>query len=280
MPSRKDGNATGFGEARAEWGDLREEQQVAAVTGFSDRLRQIIGAEPIASFARRVGERGSLISKYLDGVEPGISRASKIAEAAGVSLDWLIRGDDTLAATPAADFATRIATKPDTVMVEPPRLVTKRLSDGLSSFVGHPMRDRLALRADYALDLVGSESRGARATPDALETLALFEVVGEDMAPTLNSGDYALVDLSGYALEPLRAHGARERDRPIDGGFIYVVNFGVARRPPALHRLNWTQAGTLRLTSDHPSVADIDLDEEQTEKLEILGRVIWRCGPP
>lgn len=60
--------------------------------GLIDRIRAAIGDEPVAAFARRCGFGESLLRKYLQGSEPSASNLAKIADAAGVTVDWLATG--------------------------------------------------------------------------------------------------------------------------------------------------------------------------------------------
>ena len=56
---------------------------------LSERIRLAIGDEPVAAFARRCGFGESLLRKYLQGSEPSATNLAKIADAAGVTVDWL-----------------------------------------------------------------------------------------------------------------------------------------------------------------------------------------------
>lgn len=59
---------------------------------FAQRLRELIGEQSVAAFARKVGLGEALIRKYLNGAEPSLSRANQIARAANCSLEWLATG--------------------------------------------------------------------------------------------------------------------------------------------------------------------------------------------
>ena len=59
---------------------------------LSERIRLAIGDEPVAAFARRCGFGESLLRKYLQGSEPSATNLAKIADAAGVTVDWLATG--------------------------------------------------------------------------------------------------------------------------------------------------------------------------------------------
>jgi len=60
---------------------------------FPSRLRGCIIDESVASFARRCGFSEGLIRAYLKGEkQPGMERLVKIADASGVTVDWLATG--------------------------------------------------------------------------------------------------------------------------------------------------------------------------------------------
>lgn len=60
---------------------------------FPARLRECIGDEPVASFARRCGFSEGLIRSYLkDDKRPGMDKLVRMADAAGVTVDWLATG--------------------------------------------------------------------------------------------------------------------------------------------------------------------------------------------
>ncbi len=62
------------------------------MTDLINRMRECIGEEPVAAFARKCGIGESLMRKYLSGSEPSASNLSRIADVAGVTLDWLATG--------------------------------------------------------------------------------------------------------------------------------------------------------------------------------------------
>ena len=70
---------------------------------LKDRLREAIGDESQASFARRAGVAESVFRKYLAGAQPSTDRLVAIADAAGVNIAWLAagRGPKKGSATPA-----------------------------------------------------------------------------------------------------------------------------------------------------------------------------------
>lgn len=76
--------------------------------GFAQRAKEAIFPEKITAFATRIGMQHGTVSKVLNvrgSMAPRLDIAAKIAEGAGVSLDWLVwgRGDG-----PSADAIIRI----------------------------------------------------------------------------------------------------------------------------------------------------------------------------
>lgn len=59
---------------------------------LSGRLRSAIGDEAKLSFARRADVAESVLRKYLNGAMPSTDRLVRLADAAGVSIEWLATG--------------------------------------------------------------------------------------------------------------------------------------------------------------------------------------------
>ena len=67
---------------------------------FSERIRTLIGAEPVSAFARRVGLKQAAVDRYVKGVRaPAADALVALANSCSVSSDWLLG----LAATPAGE---------------------------------------------------------------------------------------------------------------------------------------------------------------------------------
>ena len=61
-------------------------------TGLALRLRECICDETVSAFARRCRLPEATIRSYLDGKKPVFDKLVKIADAAGVTVDWLATG--------------------------------------------------------------------------------------------------------------------------------------------------------------------------------------------
>jgi len=113
---------------------------------------------------------------------------------------------------------------------------------------GEEVEDLLAFKRDWI-------ARELRSSP---EKLVLIHVQGESMAPTLSPGDVILVE---------REPGTR----PGDG--IYVLRMGEAL---LVKRLQFLPDGVLRVCSDNEAYAPFTTNlREESEGLEIIGRVVW-----
>ncbi len=69
-------------------------------SGFAARLSELIGSESRAKFASRTGISEGVIRRYESGSQPGLINLLKIAEAAGVTVNWLATGEGEKMALP------------------------------------------------------------------------------------------------------------------------------------------------------------------------------------
>lgn len=106
--------------------------------------------------------------------------------------------------------------------------------------------DYLAFRKDWVSRIGLSNHR-----------LALIEVHGDSMEPTLKNSDLVLVDL-------------RTPEDPVDG--IYVIQH---RGNLFVKRLQYCINGDVSIRSDNPAYMPEDLKSEDAERLTIIGRVAW-----
>jgi lambda repressor-like predicted transcriptional regulator len=58
------------------------------------RMMSLIGDEPLASVSHRTGIPRTTLSSILEGTIPRADRAVKIAKALGVTVEWLVTGDE------------------------------------------------------------------------------------------------------------------------------------------------------------------------------------------
>jgi transcriptional regulator with XRE-family HTH domain len=66
-----------------------------ALEAFRLRLVSLIGKGTVSAFARQCGITDSLMRKYLEGGEPGLTKLVAIANGANVSIEWLATGHES-----------------------------------------------------------------------------------------------------------------------------------------------------------------------------------------
>jgi transcriptional regulator with XRE-family HTH domain len=80
---------------------------------LASRIKTVIGAESARSFAQRAGVSPSTLRSIMQGHRPNVDNLIAIADAAGVSLDWLAKGSGAIppsvAANPAASTGSPAA---------------------------------------------------------------------------------------------------------------------------------------------------------------------------
>ncbi len=212
------------------------------VEDFTTRLELIMRQfGSVAELARAIGVSDNAIYKWLAGRgQPSLPSVVAIARAAGVSVEWLATGRESIA---RAGGPVSIAAAGDYAFM--PRGEIR---------VGGRRGTRM--RSSLIVDVLafGAGWLEHRLAADA-ERLMLLEVSGDSMAPTLREGDLVLADL-------------RETRARIDG--VYVLreqNDLVVKR---LQRQRFGAALTIR--SDNPAYQPIAVSPGG---VSIVGRVIW-----
>lgn len=146
-------------------------------SAFRDRLEAALGRTSQAVVAKRADVSTSVLGKYLQGSEPGLFKAARLARALGINLEWLATGKGSPNAAVAG-------------YVDVP-VYDVRLAAGAASFsegaqvIGH---------IPFDLELLRSLGRS-----DA-DGLAVFEGDGDSMVPTIPDGSRVLVDLKDTRL--------------------------------------------------------------------------------
>lgn len=90
------------------------------------------------------------------------------------------------------------------------------------------------------------------------KSLALIDVAGDSMSPTINDGDLILLDTRP---EHVRAEG------------IYVINLAGAL---LVKRLRMRLSGAVDVVSDNERYGTETISGEQLASLQIVGRVVWQ----
>ena len=209
---------------------------------FMERIQMTVNSVGgQAAMAAATGLSKSVISKYVNGhSEPDRQRLIAIANAASVDLAWLTGGE--------GDSAQE-DTEPDIVYLP-------FYSNSLALVKGDTaVHDRLIARDTLypASQIFLHRVLHANNASD----LGVFLVHGDCMEPTLKAGEVVIVDLTKLDL--------------VDGIHLIVDKGGIHYR-----RIRLPYGKPVELYYDNKDMYQSEhLDDDQVDKLEIVGRVIW-----
>jgi len=210
---------------------------------FHQRLKSLQNNLSNAEFARKIGVKPSTFQRYDEGSLPRIDAAAAIAEACGVSLDWLV-GEDT---------ARHVAEAAGEDVVSLPRY-------DIQASAGH---GALAGNREIADFMTVSRDWLARYVPNGARVVVI-EARGDSMEPTVDDGDLLFVEM-GIDTDSIAAGG------------VFVINVGDL---VMIKRLQILLNGDLRVSSDNQAYAPETIPAaELEEKVMIHGRVFWVGGP-
>ena len=233
---------------------------------FSLRLRSLIGTGSVNAFALKCGLSETLIRMYLKGSVPGLDKVLQIANATGVSVDWLATGKGRMRQDEWGDeIETAGGGRDRQPWVEVPSslgiavegadertVVLPRLAVQLSGGPGAVLSEENVIgRVVFSRDWL--RERLSRASPTGL---AIVGVTGDSMEPTIREGDDVMVD-TGVT-------------RFLDNA-IYAMLWDDAL---VVKRLQRTIEG-LVVISDNPAYGPQVLSRSDAEQLQIIGRVRW-----
>lgn len=212
-----------------------------SLSGFHERLNSILKSEQSKSaLAVRAGISQSGFHRIVHGGEPGLKNLVAIANAAGVSLEWLATGQTPLASPnpgppQASDF------------ISIPRYDVK-LSAGAGSFTDRAeVLDEIPFTREFMRRKIGRNS---------LNGLVILEARGDSMEPTIGDGDLVLIDQNEATIQ--------------DGilAFTYDENVFVKRIR--------VQFDGIEIVSDNKDMyPSRNLNQVDMERFHIIGRVRW-----
>ena len=211
---------------------------------FRRRLRLIMQQfGSVADLARAVGVSDNAIYKWVSGRgQPSMMSLVNLSKAAGVSVEWLATGRGAPTKS-RPDLRTA-----ETVDPAAPSRQAMRAVNGRTGAIQNPqIVDYLTFQPRWLGRTLNLDS----------SNLALVEVIGDSMSPTIDEGDLVLVDL-------------REARFRHDG--IYVMRIGADF---AVKRLQRQPDGDLLIRSDNPSYDSAII---KPDSVSLLGRVVWVGG--
>jgi phage repressor protein C with HTH and peptisase S24 domain len=236
----------------------REVTKKAFVPKMSDKLLEEIGRR-LAFAVRKSGGNNVIsektgittrsLSRYLAGQhEMPMLTAVALAEATGVSLKWLLSGEDD--DTNGANAEIVSLRRPDSAAAVGIPLLNVVGSAGHGVENGHV--EELA-----RLSFDASQLKRLGVRPEAAHFIIAR---GDSMEPTIQDGATVLIDAS--------------RTRVRDDGIYAIVVDGDVR----LKRVQKKATGAIELISDNPRYMSETLSGDEVDRLMVAGKVFWSGG--
>lgn len=210
------------------------------ITGFADRLKLVLKNESVNGFAERAGLKEGSIRQYLSGSTPGIDKASQIASAANVSLNWLITGESS---TVSEELSQK--DKNSDFSYIPELEISASAGNGSIAITETP-KAMLAFSNTWL--------RSQNINPKTATTITAR---GDSMEPAIRDGDLLIVDTSIKT--------------PCDNG-IYII---IVNEMIFVKRIHLSQDGSITLLSENKIYPPEKILAKDTPDLILAGRVMW-----
>lgn len=213
---------------------------------FIARMREAIGGESVNSFAKRCEIPEATMRGYFNGKIPSADKLLVIADAAQISIEWLVSGREPKGkdATQAA-FGGSTSNIPDHFTLVPRLDIQASAGNGSVVYTEEPI-DLLAFQESWLRDR-NINPRFAR----------VLTAKGDSMEPTIRDGDVLLVDTSITS---------------VHDNAIYIV---VYNGHTLVKRINMIRNGSLTIISDNDRHPPEDVPLSEVPDLHIAGRVMW-----
>src|SRR5271163_2360349 len=210
---------------------------------FRRRLRLIMQQfGSVADLAKAVGVSDNAIYKWVSGRgQPSMTSLVSLAQAAGVSVEWLATGHGSSTKEASDSSTTHNATAPGIVSL-PGEVVG--LAGSTSALRSTQIVESLSFQAEWLQRQLGV----------APTQVALIEVLGDAMAPTIDEGDLCLIDLRGVRVR---------YDE------LYALHDGLDL---SVKRLQREPDGTITIRSDNRAYSS---QRVSAEEVVLAGRVLW-----
>lgn len=193
--------------------------------------------------ANKSGIHETQLYKYIKGANaPSISVAVSLAEAGGVSLDWLILGDE--ASVCSSEEAV------DDAVYEYIPLYDARCSAGHGAW-----NERAHVLVQLAFTRYSLHKKGLH-RPD----LACLRIGGDSMTGLLEDGDTVMIDLSRNTLSD-------------EGVYVVMLDDHLYAK-----RLQRQFDGSVRIISHNKEYDPMTVPKDRLSELHIIGRVVWAGG--
>lgn len=206
---------------------------------LGERIRELRGDMQQAELAEKLGIHKNTMMNYEKGERsPDVHILQKLlAIFPETSPAWLLTGEGS---------KTRSDTLPENFVMFPRYEVSASAGPG-RYLESEQLVDFVSFKDDWVRNYLRVPTKD----------LALINVKGDSMAPTLNDGDLILVDLRAIRIED---------------SAIYVIEFDDAL---LVKRVQRKLDGSIVIKSDNPLYDPEVLTKEKADGLRIVGRVVW-----
>ncbi|HGV9304567.1 helix-turn-helix domain-containing protein [Vibrio fluvialis] len=214
-----------------------------AIMRFPERLKEAIGTLSVRAFAQKCGHSESGLRKYLAGeTYPPLDKLASIAEAADVSVEWLVTGEDFCIRENNNGYKATNSFD-DFTLIPGYRIQVSAGHGSLNPDQLEPTR-YLAFRRKW-LKYRGFDEK----------ELAIVWAKGDSMEPTIHNNDTLVVNMA--------------RNKPQDG-HIYIFRNG----DELFVKRYQSMLGTWRLISDNSLYSVLDIPKEEQHQFEVVGQVV------
>lgn len=218
-------------------------------TSLPDRIKEIVKIVGSAEkLARQSGVSSKMIALYAAGSsEPTIGKLQALAEGSHTNLAWLAAG---VGPVNEGDADYPLAENLETAgYVHVPRYEVSASAGGGAVIHSEQIVDHLSFKSEWVHNALGV----------SVKDLALINVKGDSMEPTLSEGDVILINMSTQGVED---------------NAIYVLRFnGVL----LVKRIQRKLDGSIVVKGDNPVYEPEVVKGDLVEMLNVVGRVVW-CG--
>jgi len=216
--------------------------------GVGERIQSLVGKDQtLEQFAQEIGVSSRTLGNYLRGErEPSYDFLRRVRTICGADINWLITGEGTPGASPAAQAGS-------TDQVAIPRC----------SFKPSAPDGPLTLSSDNEPYLSVPRAWLSRYLPEGARP-GIMEASGDTMDPTIADGDLLLLNISV------------DRSAIKDGG-VFVISIDGSL---LVKRLQVTADGHILIRSDNDLYEQEKVTREfADERITVHAKVVWAGGP-
>jgi len=236
---------------------LKVPSSPAELGTFADRLKHIIGKQSVRSFASACNLSDGVVRQYLSGkTEPGLGALLNIARMADVSVGWLATGKGEIRTGEGKQSEVdgvvaeqQVPFGKDGGFVLIPRYEVAASAGGGAVIHSEQIVDYLSFKSEWIRNGLGLSEKD----------LALINVKGDSMEPTLSNEDLILIDM---------------RSRQVEDNAVYVLQF---HGTLLVKRIQRKLDGSVVVRSDNTIYEPEVVSGEMLDTLHVVGRVVW-CG--